>query len=225
MVVHWMKLKGTSSQVHLKAAVNGLGALTAGIVMLDITVTKFIHGAWIIVVLIPTMVTIFFGIHRHYVGLKAKLAASRTVAALPIKHHTIILVSSLHAGLVQALSYSRLISAGRVEALTVDLGSDGIHDSPAMEKMRRDWTRYGMDIPLRSLPSPYRGVIEPIMEEIERFQKVEPDVCLTVILPEFVTTKWWHRFLHNQMAFWIKAQLINRPGVIVTTVRMHLPEV
>jgi amino acid transporter len=223
MVVHWMKLRGTSSKVHLKAVVNGLGALAAGIVMVDIAVTKFIHGAWIIVVLIPTMVTIFFGIHRHYVGLKAKLAASRTVAALPTKHHTIVLVSSLHAGLVQALSYSRLISGGRVEALTVDLGSDGIHDSPAMEKMRRDWKLYGMDIPLRSLPSPYRGVIEPIMEEIDRFQKVEPEVCLTVILPEFVTTKWWHRFLHNQMAFWIKAQLINRPGVIVTTVRMHLP--
>jgi hypothetical protein len=81
-----------------------------------------------------------------------------------------------------------------------------------------------MGVPLRCLPSPYRGLVGPIMEEIDRFQVVEPDVCLTVIVPEFIPTKWWHRILHNQMAFRIKAQLMVRPGVIVTTVRTHLPE-
>ena len=224
MVVHWVKLKGSAARVHLKAAVNALGALTAGVVMVDIAVSKFIHGAWVVIALIPIMVITFFHIHRHYIGLKAKLAASRTVAALPRRHHAIVLVSSLHAGLVQALAYAKLISGDRVEALTVDLDSDGIHESPAMARKRRDWKQYGMDIPLRCLPSPYRGVIGPIMEEIDRFQLVEPEVCLTVILPEFVPTKWWHRALHNQMAFWIKAQLMGKPGIIVTTVRMHLPD-
>ena len=224
MVVHWVKLKGMAPHVHLKAVVNALGALTAGIVMLDIMITKFIHGAWIVVALIPVMVITFFHIHHHYIGLKAKLAASRTSAALPYRHHTLVLVFRLHAGLVKALAYARLISGDHVEALTVDLESDGIHEGPAMEKMRRDWEQYDMGIPLRSLPSPYRGIVGPIMDEIDRFQLVAPDTCLTVIVPEYVTTKWWHRFLDNQMAFRIKAQLMGKSGVIVTTVHMQLPD-
>jgi hypothetical protein len=224
MVIHWLRLKGEVPHWHVKAAINGLGAVTAGIVMLDIALTKFVHGAWVVTVLIPVMVVLFARIHRHYIGLTAKLAASRLDAALPTKHHAIVLVSSIHKGVVQALRYARLISGDRVEALTVDLGSDGYHESPAMEKMRADWLHYGMGIPLRSIPSPYRSVVEPIIEEIERFQLAEPEVCLTVILPEYITSRWWQRFLHNQMAFRIKAILMLKPGVIVTTVRMHIPD-
>ena len=224
MVIHWIRLKKEAPHWHTKAVINGVGAITAGIVMLDIAITKFVHGAWVVAVLIPVMVVFFFRIHRHYIGLTAKLAASRLDAVLPPKHHAIVLVSSIHKGVVLALRYARLISGDRVEALTVDLGSDGFNEGPAMEKMRADWMHYGMGVPLRSIPSPYRKVVEPIIEEIERFQLAEPEVCLTVILPEYVTSKWWERFLHNQMAFRIKAMLMLRPNVIVTTVRMHIPD-
>lgn len=224
MVVHWVRLKGEVPHWHTKALVNGVGMLTAGVVMLDIAITKFSHGAWIIVVLIPAMVVLFLNIHRHYIGLKAKLAASRLDAVLPSKHHAIVLVSSLHKGVVQALRYARLISGDRVEALTVDLGSDGYNDSPAIQKLRADWVYYGMGVPLRSVPSPYRKIVEPILAEVDRFKLAEPDVCLTIILPEFVTHRWWERVLHGQMAFRIKAQLMLKPGVIVTSVRMHLPD-
>jgi amino acid transporter len=222
MVLHWFKKRGDFWRA--KAVVNGIGATASAIVMLDIAITKFMAGAWIVILLVPTLVFIFFNIHRHYIGLKAKLAASRLDAALPSKHHAIVLVSSIHRGVVDALRYARLISGDRVEALHVDLGSDGFNESPAMEKMRSDWTSYGIGIPLRSVPSPYRRIVEPIMEEIERFQAAEPDVCLTVVLPEYVPSQWWQRFLHNQMALRIKAMLMMRPGVIVTTVRMHVPD-
>jgi len=222
MVVHWMKLRG--KHWHAKAVVNGIGAVASTIVMLDIAVTKFAGGAWIVIVLVPTLVFIFFNIHRHYIGLQAKLAASRLDAALPSKHHAIVLVSSIHKGVVDALRYARQISGNRVEALHVDLGSDGFNEGPAMEKMRSDWMSYGMGVPLRTVPSPYRRIVEPILEEIDRFQQAEPDVSLTVILPEYVPAMWWQRFLHNQMALRIKAMLMMRPGVIVTTVRMHVPD-
>jgi hypothetical protein len=222
MVVHWFRKRGR--HWHAKAAVNGVGGVASAVVMLDIAVTKFIGGAWIVIALVPVLVTLFFNIHRHYIKVKSTLAASRTDAFLPSKHHALVLVSSLHAGVVQALAYARLISGNRVEALTVDLGSDGFHESPAMQKLRADWAYYGMGVPLRSVPSPYRRIVEPILDEVDRFRLVEPEVCLTVILPEFVTPKWWQRILHNQMAFRIKAQLMLKPGVIVTSVRMHLPD-
>ena len=221
MVVHWIRKRGRHWQA--KALVNGVGGAASAVVMLDIAITKFLGGAWIVILLVPIMVAIFFGIHRHYIRVKSTLAASRTDAFLSSKHHALVLVSSLHAGLVQSLAYARLISGGRVEALTVDLGSDGFHESPAIQKLRADWTYYGMGVPLRSVPSPYRKIVEPILEEVRRFKLAEPEVCLTVILPEFVTPKLWQRILHNQMAFRIKAQLMLVPGVIVTSVRMHLP--
>jgi len=80
-----------------------------------------------------------------------------------------------------------------------------------------------MGVPLRSVPSPYRRIVEPILAEVDRFKMAEPDVCLTIILPEFVTKHWWESVLHGQMALRIKAQLMLKPGVIVTSVRMHLP--
>ena len=222
MVVHWYRKRGRNWQA--KSMVNGLGGFASAIVMVDIAVTKFAGGAWIVIVLVPILVTVFFNIHRHYIKVKSTLAASRTDAFLPSKHHAIVLVSSLHAGLVQAVAYARLISGHRVEALTVDLGSDGFHEGPAIQKLRADWAYYGMGVPLRSVPSPYRRIVEPILAEVDRFRLAEPEVCLTVILPEFVTPKWWQRVLHNQMAFRIKAQLMQKPGVIVTSVRMHLPD-
>jgi amino acid transporter len=222
MVLHWRKKRGSRWQA--KTMVNGLGALASAVVMLDIAITKFAGGAWMVLALVPGAVMTFFNIHRHYIRVKSTLAASRTDAFLPSKHHAIVLVSSLHAGVVQALAYARLISGNRVEALTVDLGSDGFHESPAMQKLRADWAYYGMGVPLRSVPSQYRRIVEPILDEIDRFKLAEPEVCLTVILPEFVTPKWWQRILHNQMAFRIKAMLMLKPGVIVTSVRMHLPD-
>lgn len=222
MVMHWRKLRGPHWRA--KAAVNGLGAVTAFIVLLDIAVTKFIHGAWIVILLVPLLVVIHFSIRRHYVGVKSKLAASRTDAFLPTKHHALVLVNGIHKGVVQSLLYARLIAGDRVEALTVDLGSDGGRDSAAIEKLRSDWTIYGMGIPLRVLPSPYRKVVEPILEAVDRIQRAEPELALTVILPEFVAPRWWQQFLHNQSAFRIKAALLVKPGVIVTSVPMHLPE-
>ncbi|HNX95410.1 MAG TPA: APC family permease [Holophaga sp.] len=222
MVVHWFKKRG--SYWRVKAIVNGIGATASAIVMLDIAITKFMAGAWIVIVLVPILVLIFFRIHRHYIGLKAKLAASRAETCFPDAHHAIVLVSSLHRGVVEALRYARLIAGDRVEALSVDLGGDDGQESRGMEKMRADWTHYGMGVPLRVLNSPYRRIVEPILDEIDRFQEAQPGVSLTVILPEFIPSQWWQRFLHNQMALRIKAALMMRPGLIVTTVRMHVPQ-
>lgn len=222
MVAHWRKVRGPHWRA--KAAINGLGAITAFVVLLDIAITKFIHGAWVVILLVPVLVVLLFSIRRHYVSVKWRLAASRIDATLPIKHHAIVLVNGIHRGVVQSLLYARLIAGDRVEALTVDLGSDGYRESPAIAKLRADWTIYGMGIPLRCLPSPYRKMVEPILEEVDRIRAAEPELALTIILPEFVTTKWWQQFLHNQSAFRIKALLLMKPGVIVTSVPMHLPQ-
>jgi amino acid transporter len=224
MVVHWIRLRDAEPHWLRKAAVNGLGMLTSGVVMADIVITKFLHGAWLVVVLIPLLVWVFQRIHRHYIGVQAKLAASRSDAFAHSKHHALVLVSGIHQGVVEALGYARLIAGDRVEALAVDLGGDEFSEGPGMTKLRADWVAYGMGVPLRRIPSPFRKIVEPVLKEVDRFQRAEPEVCLTVILPEFVTPKWWQRILHNQTALRVKAALASKPGVIVTSVRVHLPD-
>jgi amino acid transporter len=225
MVMHWINRKDSEPLWRLKAVVNGLGAATAGLVMLDIGLTKFAHGAWIIVVLVPSMVFVFFRIHRHYIRVRSLLAASRTEAVYPRRNRIIILVSRIHRGTLEALRYAKAIGEhGEVEALTVDFPDEYGRVSATVARLQADWAHYGEGIPLRILTSPYRKVVEPIVAEIDHMLEAEPELTYTVLLPEFVSEAWWGNLLHNQTALRIKSVLLTRPKVIVTSVPYHLKD-
>jgi len=221
MVRHWLKEKGKGWQG--KAFINGFGALTTFIVMQVIVVTKFTHGAWVVVIVLPFMVLGFYTIHRHYIRVKSILAASRTEFVAHRKNRVVVLVSGIHAGVVTALNYAKLIAAkGEVEALTVDFPDEYGHDSAALQKLLADWPNYCEGVPLRVLRNPYRKTLEPIVEELDRIRRVEPEVTTTVILPEFVTGHWWENILHNQTALRIKGALLMKPKTIVISIPYHL---
>ena len=221
MVRRWFRLKGKGWQ--LKALINGLGAVTTLIVMLVIAVTRFAHGAWIVIVLVPLLVMTFFNIHRHYIRIKSILAASRVDFIGPRRNRVVVLVSGIHAGVVQSLNYAKVIAEhGEVEALTVDFSDEHGRDSAMLEKLRADWPRYSEGIPLRAIRSPYRKVVEPIVNELERMRQAEPEYTITVILPEFVTGHWWANLLHNQTAMRIKGTLLLMPKIIVISIPYHV---
>ena len=221
MVRRWFRLKGRGWQ--LKALINGLGAVTTLVVMLVIAVTRFAHGAWIVIVLVPVMVMTFFNIHRHYIRIKSILAASRVDFIGPRRNRVVVLVSGIHAGVVQSLNYAKVIAEhGEVEALTVDFTDEHGRDSAMLDKLRSDWPRYSEGIPLRALRSPYRKVVEPIVNELERMRQAEPEYTITVILPEFVTGHWWANLLHNQTAMRIKGTLLLMPKIIVISIPYHV---
>ncbi len=221
MVRRWFRKKGKAWQ--LKAMINGLGAVTTMVVMMVIAVTRFSHGAWIVIVLVPLMVMTFFKIHRHYIRVKSILAGSRVDFISPRRNRVVVLVSGIHAGVVQALNYAKAIAEhGEVEALTVDFTDEHGRDSSGLEKLRSDWPRYCQGIPLRSLRSPYRKIVEPIVKELERMRRAEPEYTITVILPEFVTGNWWTNLLHNQTAMRIKGSLLQTPKTIVISIPYHV---
>ncbi|HJW73667.1 MAG TPA: APC family permease [Geothrix sp.] len=223
MVMHWTKLKDQEPRWHTKALINGVGFIASGIVMLDIAITKFGHGAWIVVVLIPMMVWLFMQIHRHYIRVKSILAASRAEFLPHRRNRVVVLVSGIHSGVVQSLNYAKVIAErGEVEALTVDFPDENGRDSKALERLRADWPKYCEGIPLRSISSPYRKIVEPIVEELARMRRNEPEYTITVILPEFVTGSWWSNLLHNQTAWRIKGTLITKPKIVVISIPYHL---
>jgi amino acid transporter len=220
MVLHWVKKKGLRWQG--KAFINGLGTVATVIVLIDILITKY-RGTTIVVILVALMVALFYNIHRHYIRVKAILAASRTEQVYPHKIRVMVLISGIHHGVVRALSFGKTIAAhGDVEAITVDFPDDAGRESAALEKLRSDWPTYCEGVPLRALRSPYRKVVEPILDEVDRIRRNEPEVVQILIIPEFVTSSWWENVLHNQTALRIKTSLLSRPKVIVISVPYHL---
>jgi amino acid transporter len=223
MVRHWMKVRGP--RWRGKALVNGLGTAATAIVLADILITKY-RGAGIVVLLVAGMVVLFYNIHRHYIRVRSKLASSRADTIYPHKTRVLVLVSGIHHGVVHALSYARSIAEyADIEAITVDFPDAQGRDSQALEKLKSDWPNYCEGIPLRSLRSPYRKIVEPILDEIDRVRRAEPEYILTVIIPEFVTRHWWENLLHNQTALRIKTSLLSRSKVIVISVPYHLDPV
>jgi amino acid transporter len=223
MVMHWIKLKQEEPRWLSKAIINAVGAAAAGIVMLDIAITKFSHGAWFIVLLIPVMVLIFQRIHRHYIRVRSRLAASRTEDIYARKNRVVVLVSRIHRGTLEAIRYAKTISErGQVEALTVDFPDAYGRPSSERARLEADWHRYCEGIPLRVLESSFRKIVEPVEEELDRMRAAEPEFTFTVVLPEFVTEHWWGNLLHNQTALRLKATLLSKPKTVVISIPYHL---
>ena len=214
MVRHWLKLRDEHPRPH-HIALNALGAVATGVVCVVIAVSKFTHGAWVVVVLIPIMVVALLRIHRHYAEVAQKLSLAGAHRPRIGKNPVVVLVAGIHKGVVEALEYARSISPN-VTALTVDL------DPTQTTKLRLKWAEWAPDIPLVVLESPYRSIIRPLLEYIDRMERQGEGRYLTVVIPEFVPSHWWQHFLHNQTALMVKAALLFRPGKVSISVPYHL---
>lgn len=206
MVVHWLHEHGV--QWRAKALLNGLGALATGLALLVIAISKFIHGAWIVIALIPLSVWVFRSIRTHYdqVRRDLTLAGVRPTFGDHIHPRIVVPVAGVHQGVVEALQYARTIS-DRIEAVHIEIEPGTASD------LQERWHRYGLDeiAPLIVVPSPYRAYIGPLLEYLDRSDAAAGDGRLaSVVIPEFVPEKWWHNLLHNQTAWLLKVALTYR---------------
>jgi amino acid transporter len=208
---------GFVSGWRLRLAINGFGAVCTLIVMLVFAITKFEEGAWIVLILTPTLVTIFFAIHRHYRALARQLSLEQEWKPVHSTRHCVILpISGVHRGMRAALHYARTLSDD-VTAVHVAL------DPAEAERVRERWQRWGEGIRLVILDSPYRELVEPLLRYIEEVSAYrQPYELITVVVPQFVPRSWWHNFLHNQTAVWLRLALLFKPGIVVTDVPFHV---
>lgn len=206
MVVHWWRERGR--QWHAKALMNGLGAAATGIALLVIGASKFSHGAWIVVLLIPVLVLLFRRIHNHYDEVGRQLRLDGGVPEVGCTYHTHIAVpvAGIHKGVIEALNFACSI-AENVTAIYVELDPD------SGEAMRERWQAAGLDrvADLVTVPSPYRSLIGPFLDEVDRLDDTrDDDKPVSVLIPEFIPAKWWHFLLHNQSALPLKWALLYR---------------
>lgn len=196
--------------------INALGAVATFIVLCVFIATKFIHGAWIVVVVIPLLVLLFRAIHQHYVMVAKQLSTDGLSPLQPIKHTVIVPISGIHRGVIGALQYAQSIASDRVQAVYVDF------EEEATANLKDKWERWGAGIQLVVLPSPYRELTRPLVRYIHRLAKEKSSDIITVVLPEFIPAKWWQHILHNQSSLLLKGSLLFKRGVIVTSVPYHL---
>ena len=215
MVRHWCTERGRRWRLH--AAINAVGASATSIVVLVIGVTKFAYGAWMVIVLIPLIVAGFLRVERHYKEVAKRLSLEGAARPRIGKNPVVVLVAGIHKGVVEALEYAKSISPN-VTALSVDL------DPTKTARLRLQWAEWAPDVPLVVLDSPFRSILGPLLEYIDRMEKQGEGRYLTVILPEFVCSHWWEHLLHNQTALLIKAALLFKPGKVTVSVPYHLGE-
>jgi amino acid transporter len=203
---HWRK----------SLVINAIGATATGIVLFVFIATKFLHGAWVVVFLIPLLVLLFLRIHRHYIEVAKQLSTEGLAQLRPIHHEVIVPISGIHRGVVEALEYAKSIAPHHVTAVYVNL------DDEAAQKLRQKWQQWGSGVNLVVVASPYRSLARPLLNYVDRVKRTKQNVVVTIVLPEFVPAKWWQNLLHNQTTLVLKGALLFKKGIVVTNVPYHL---
>ncbi len=197
----------------VKLLINGTGALVTAVVSIIFAATKFREGAWFIVMLIPTMVIFFFAVHKHYQHLAAQLSLSHYGSSHIVRRHRVILlISGVHRGSLAALDYARLLSD---DVTCVHVSINPVEAQQIQDK----WEIWGQGVRLVILDSPYRLMVEPLLEYIEMImEQRQPNEIITVVVPQFIPKRTWTNFLHTQTATWLRLALMFKPGIVVTDV-------
>ena len=199
-----------------RAIANGAGAATTGLVLAVVLVSKFAIGAWIPVVLIPTLILLFRGVHRHYARVQERLAVPPGWRPPRLNHTVVVLVGGVHRGVLEALAYARSLHPDHLVAVTV------VSDEDEQERIEKAWARHDISDPLDIIYSPYRELSRPILRFLDEIDTRWANDVVTVLIPEVVVRRWWEQLLHNQTALFLKGRLLFRKGLVVTSVPYHL---
>jgi len=214
MVKHWLAHKGDGWVKGI--LINGVGTVTTAVVLMIIAFEKFEHGAWIVLIAIPALVLLTKKIHNHYLAMAEQLSLQCGTESKEYEHHSVIVpISGMQQAVIGAIKYAKALSDD-VAAVYVCI------DPVETKKVKEKWDKACMGAQLIILDSPYRSVIEPLVDYIDEVRNRYKEGVITVVLPEFVPLKWWHHLLHNQTALFIKGFLLFKKGVVSTSVPFHL---
>ena len=215
MVTHWLRLRGPGWQRSV--VINGIGAVTTGLVALIVGATKFTEGAWLAMVGIAILAVILWAIHSHYMGVQRALQVPRGAIYSPEQRHRqalLIPVDEMNQAVLQTVDYARTLSPN-VTALHVT------DDMDRGQQLKREWESTTLDVPMVIINSPFRSFVAPVISYIDALDRADPGQYVTVVLPEY-RTAWWQAILHNQSSRRLKNALMDRPNTVIIEVPYDL---
>lgn len=221
MVRHWNRALATERdaiarrKLHRSRFINALGGCLTALVLVIVMVTKFTHGAYLVVIAVPLLWLMMRAIRRHYDSVKQELVPESAMI-LPSRIHAVVLVSTVHKPTLRALAFARASRPDTLTAVTVNVDNS---DTRALQQL---WAEYDIPVPLTIVESPYREITRPIIEYVKSLRRKSPRDVVAVYIPEYVVGKWWEHLLHNQSALRLKGRLLFVPGVMVINVPWQL---
>ena len=213
MVRRWLRTR--PERWAWRVAINATGAVTTATVLVVVAATKFVDGAWIVILLIGLLIGLFLAIRSHYDSVARQLSLDALEPPPPISTIVLVLVGDLHRGVIQAIQYAQALSPS-AKAVYVET------DPERTRRLEERWGKWGLGIPLVVLSSPYRSLLGPLLDYIDHLRQQAPNHMVTLVLPEFIPARWWQQLLHNQTALLIKGAMLFRRNVVVTDVPYHL---
>lgn len=213
MVVHWFKKR--TPRWQLAALVNAVGACATCVVAIIIGVTKFTSGAWMVIVAVPLLVWVLHSIHRHYASVSKQLSMEGYRPAQGVRQHVLVLVPDIHRGVIPALQLARTMSN---DARAIHVSIDPTRESRVKER----WTLYSRGMPLTLLPSPFRSLVDPVVDYVNELRARDPQCQVIVVIPEFEPRGWWPKLLHGHAGIALAVRLHFIPGVVVVNVPYHI---
>lgn len=222
MVRHWNReMQNTADpaerrRMRRSQIINALGGSLTTVVLVIIVITKFTHGAWLVIVSMPILFILMRAINRHYSHVSQQLVPDTDARTLPSKVHAVVLVSKVHKPTLRALAFARATRPDELTALTVNV------DDAETRGLQADWERFDIPVPLTVLESPYREITRPVVDFVKNIRRGSPRELVVVFVPQYVVGHWWENLLHNQSALRLRARLQFQPGVMITTVPWQL---
>lgn len=223
MIIHWTRnIKLTTdasarSKMVMSRTINAIGFFFTFSVLFIVLITKFTTGAWLVVLIIPVLITLMGSIYSHYKKVSEELKLdSEDNQTLPSRIHGIVLVSKMHKPTLRAIYYARATRPSTLEAVTV------LVDNQDTDDLKADWERLEIPIPLKVLDSPFREVTRPILDYVKSIKRESPRDVISIFVPQYVVGHWWEQLLHNQSALRLKSRLLFTPGVMVVSVPWQL---
>ena len=223
MIKHWTKLIAISKDKEEKnkmirsRIINSIGFTLTSTVLVIVLVTKFSHGAWMVVVAIPLLMAIMSSIFYYYKKVNNELTLTDdSMQVLPSRVHGIVLVSKMHKPTMRAIYYARATRPSTLEAITVRA------DEKETDELVKQWQNLEIPVPLKVLDSPFREVTKPILDYVKNIRRESPRDAISIFIPQYVVGHWWEQLLHNQSAIRLKSRLLFTPGVMVVSVPWQL---
>ncbi|MGH9788247.1 MAG: APC family permease [Candidatus Acidiferrales bacterium] len=214
MIVHWRR--STEPGKGWRMAINAVGAVATGLVLIVVGIVKFTEGAWMVIFALAAIMIFFRKVRDHYYQVGRDLSLTDYEKPEELRHTAVVPVpGSPNKMVLAAIEYARSISK---DVIAIHINRDGAD----REELQQQWHNWAPDVPLVVLDSPYRAITQPLLRFIDEIHNWRDEDVVTVVIPEFVSSRWWHHFLHNQTTAYLKVALLFKPHVIVTSVPHHL---